>query len=277
MKCRNFPIGVCNWSLQADVPSVADAMNRIGIDHVHLAIRPALGEKGKDYLSTVREQSWTISATMIDFPQEDYSSLDSIKVTGGIVPDEFWERNRQLFMDAAEVTAELGVKFLTMHAGFIDESNPAYAKKFHDRIKSLADVATKKGIILLLETGQETAEQLADFLKQLNHPAVGVNFDPANMILYDKGEPIQAVKTLGPWIKHIHVKDAVRTTQPGTWGQEVPWGDGQVGPEAFIEEIGYRGALAIEREAGNDRFADIKLAADRLQSLSRKSYLRQGE
>lgn len=271
MKCRNFPIGVCSWSLREDIAGVAEAMNKIGIDHVHLALRPALEKSGVAYLSAVRKQSWTISATMLDFPQEDYSSLDSIKVTGGIVPDEFWKRNRQLFIDAAEATAELDVKFLTMHAGFIDETNPAYANKFHDRIKSLADVATKKGIVLLLETGQETAEQLRDFLRQLNHPAVGVNFDPANMILYDKGEPIEAIKTLGPWIKHIHIKDAIRTTQPGTWGQEVPWGEGQVGPEAFIdalEEIGYQGVLAIEREAGNDRFEDIKLAAERLQSLS---------
>ena len=124
----------------------------------------------------------------------------------------------------------------------------------------------------MLETGQETAGQLRNFLKQLNHPAVGVNFDPANMILYDKGEPIEAVKTLGPWIRHIHIKDAVRTTNPGTWGQEVPWGEGQVGPEAFIdalEEIGYQETLAIEREAENDRFADIKLAADRLHNLGR--------
>jgi len=272
MKCRSFPIGVCSWSLQADVPSVADALNKIGIDHVHLAIRPALEEKARGYLSVVQKQSWTISATMIDFPQEDYSSLDSIKVTGGIVADEFWERNRQLFIDAAEVTAELGVKYLTMHAGFINQNNPAYAKKFHGRIQSLADMAAKKGIVLLLETGQETAGQLRDFLRQLNHPAVGVNFDPANMILYDKGEPIQAVKTLGPWIRHIHIKDAVRTKQPGTWGREVPWGEGQVGPEAFIEaleEIGCHGTLAIEREAGNDRFADIKLAAERLRNLGR--------
>jgi sugar phosphate isomerase/epimerase len=94
-----------------------------------------------------------------------------------------------------------------------------------------------------------------------------VNFDPANMILYNQGNPIHAVKTLGAWIKHVHIKDANHTTQPGTWGEEVPWGDGEVGPGAFIgalEEIGFTGTLAIEREAGDDRFNDIKLAADRL-------------
>ncbi|MGD8785914.1 MAG: sugar phosphate isomerase/epimerase family protein [Phycisphaerales bacterium] len=270
MKCQNWPIGICSWSLQTDIADVAEAMDKIGTEHVHLAVRAAVEESGNDYLAAVQKQNWTISSTMIDFPQEDYSSLESIKVTGGIVPDEHWEQNQKLFVGAADVTAKLGVKYLSMHAGFIDETNEEYTKKFNDRIISLAYAAGEKDIMLLLETGQETAEELREFLEKLNHPALGVNFDPANMILYDKGDPIEAVRTLAPWIKHIHIKDANRTTQPGTWGAEVPWGDGEVGTEAFLnalKEIGYEGALAIEREAGNDRFGDIKLAAERLSSF----------
>ena len=270
MKCKNWPIGVCSWSLQTDVKGVADAMEKIGIDHVHLGIRAALGEKGKDVLQAIRDQNWTISATMIDFPQEDYTTLDTIKVTGGVGPDEYWEQSRDLFLGAVDVTVELGIKYLSMHAGFVDETDAAYAKKFYDRIRTLADAAGKKDLMLLLETGQETAKELRHFMEELDHPAIGVNFDPANMILYDKGNPIEAVKVLAPWIKHIHIKDATRTSQPGTWGAEVPWGDGEVQPEAFLnalEEIGYDGTLAIEREAGDDRFADVMLAAERLKSI----------
>ena len=265
MKCKDWPIGICSWSLQTDVAGVADAMNKIGIEHVHLGIRAAVGDD--DYLAAVQNQNWTISSTMIDFPQEDYSTLDSIKATGGIVPDDCWEQNKQLFIGAVDATVKLGVKYISTHAGFIDESDPVYTKKFFDRITTLADAAGDKDLILLLETGQETAEELKHFLEELNHSAVGVNFDPANMILYDKGSPIEAVNVLAPWIKHIHIKDATQTEQPGTWGAEVPWGDGQVGTEAFLStlgEIGFDGVLAIEREAGNDRFGDIKLAAQRL-------------
>lgn len=272
MKCKDWPVGVCSWSLQRDISGVAEAMNSIGIEHVHLAVRPALQDIGKDFLRAAQQQSWIISSTMIDFPQEDYSTLESIKATGGIVPDEYWEQNYKLFLEAAETSVTLGVKYLSMHAGFIDESNPAYAKKFYDRIKSLADAASEKNIILLLETGQETAQELRHFLEKLDHPAVGVNFDPANMILYDKGDPVEAVQMLSPWVKHIHIKDAIRTKQPGTWGTEVPWGDGKVGSERFLnalKEIGFEGALAIEREAGNDRLADIRLAAERLQNFGR--------
>jgi sugar phosphate isomerase/epimerase len=158
-----------------------------------------------------------------------------------------------------------------MHAGFVDETDEAYAKKFYDRIRTLADTASDNGIMLLLETGQEAAEELKHFLETLDHAAIGVNFDPANMILYDKGDPIEAVRVLAPWIKHLHIKDAIRTTQPGTWGQEVPWGGGQVGTDAFLgvlAEVGFEGVMAIEREAGDDRLGDIKLAAKRLQSYT---------
>lgn len=270
IKCGSWPVGVCSWSLQTDAARVAEAMEKIGLSHVHLGVRAAVEEGGDEVRESIRGQGWTVSSTMIDFPQEDYSSLEAIKVTGGIVPDEYWDKNRALFMGAVDVTAELGVKYLSMHAGFIDESQPEYAKKFFERMKLLADAAAEKGLELLLETGQETAEDLKKFLEELNHPAVGVNFDPANMILYDEGEPIEALKVLSPWIKHIHIKDATRTKEAGTWGAEVPWSEGEVGAVRFLKalgEIGFEGAIAIEREAGDDRFGDIKAAAEKLASF----------
>ena len=271
MKCKNWPIGVCTWSLQTDVDGVTEAMKKIGIDHVHLGIRSAIGDGGDDYLAAVQKQNWTVTATMIDFPQEDYSSLDRIKVTGGVVPDDCWQQNRNLFLGAVDATVKIGVKYLSMHAGFVDESDAEYAKKFYDRIRTLADAAGEKNLVLLLETGQETAEELRHFMQQLNHPAIGVNFDPANMILYDKDDPVEAVKVLAPWIKHIHIKDANRTQNPGTWGSEVPWSTGQVNAHTFLEaltEIDYQGALAIEREAGEQRLQDIKFAAENLSQFT---------
>jgi sugar phosphate isomerase/epimerase len=246
-------------------------MDGLGIEYVHLAVGPVLQERGDEYLSAVNAQSWTISSTMVDFPQEDYSSLESIRLTGGVVPDDQWPRNRDLFQAAADVTADLGVEYMSMHAGFIDSADPESAGKVADRIRALADVAAERKIMLLMETGQETAAELRRFIEEMNHPAVGVNFDPANMILYDKGGPIEAVRTLSPWIKHVHVKDAIRTRVPGTWGVEVPWGEGQVGSEAFLDVLnrtGFAGVLAIERESGDDRVGDISVAVERLRACS---------
>ena len=185
---------------------------------MNLALKPALREGGDQYLAAVRRQAWTISATTIGFPQEDYSTLESIRATGGIVPDEHWPENRQMVVRAAEITAQFGVRYLTMHAGFLESDEAAHVRKVRDRLRWLADAAGGQGLMLLLETGQETADCLRTLLEELNHPALGVNFDPANMILYGKGDPVAAVRMLGPWIKHVHVKDAVRTSQPGTWG-----------------------------------------------------------
>ena len=267
VRCGDWPVGVCSWSLRIDVAGVAEAMRKLGIEHVHLAVRPALEENGDDYLKAVQRQQWTISSTMIDFPQEDYSTLESIRRTGGIAPDAYWEQNRRLFTSAVELTQQLGVKYVSMHVGFIDTTRAEYARKFFDRMTYLADAAAQKEVVLLMETGQESAEELREFLQELNHPSVGVNFDPANMILYNKDEPVEAVRLLAPWIKHIHIKDAIRTKQLGAWGTEVPWGEGEVGGDSFLkalQEIGYKGTLAVEREAGDDRFGDIRLAVERL-------------
>ena len=272
MKCRNWSVGVCSWSLKTDVAGVAAAMSQMKIDHVNLSLRPALGENGTEYLDAVRCQDWTISNMTLGFAQEDYSSLETIRATGGIVPDEYWEANRNAFLQAVAITADFGVPYLSMHVGFIDEDNPDAIKKLRDRLLQLADAAGEKDITVLMETGQETAESLRDFLEGMNHSAIGVNLDPANMILYDMGDPVEAVSILAPWIKHIHIKDAIRTKQPGVWGTEVPWGDGEVGGEAFLrtlQEVGFSGALAIEREAGDDRIGDVQLAVTRLAEVGR--------
>src|SRR5437762_505575 len=85
----------------------------------------------------------------------------------------------------------------------------------------LAGLSAKHHLSLLMETGQEKAEELLEFLHDLKRDNVFINFDPANMILYGAGEPIAAIKTLGQFIRHVHVKDANPSTKPGVdWGEE---------------------------------------------------------
>lgn len=270
IRCGSWPVGVCTWSLRRDLPGVWKVMEEAGIDHVHLAVGPVFGEGGGAYREAARALPWTVSATMIDFPGEDYSTLESIRRTGGIVPDAAWESNKARALEAVCITAELGVRYLSFHAGFIDHGDGAAYGKLLDRIRVLANGATEHGVTLLLETGQETAEDLARFLRDLDRSAVAVNFDPANMILYDKGDPVEAVGVLGPWIRHVHVKDARRTPTPGTWGEEVPWGEGEVDHGVFLRALaaaGFEGALAVEREAGEDRAGDVCRAVERLAAF----------
>jgi L-ribulose-5-phosphate 3-epimerase len=266
-RCLDWPVGICSWSLGNDFDKIKEA----GVDCVHIAIAPALAKDGSQYLAGFAKSKLKITAAMINFPQEDYSTLESIKATGGIVPDDCWWDNRELALGAIELTAELKVKFLSMHFGFIENRDIAKAKTLIERIKMLADKAAEYNIMLLMETGQETAHELRDFLEKLHHPALGVNFDPANMILYDKGNPVEAVGVLGPWIKHVHIKDALQTKTPGTWGSEVVWGTGEVDADKFLKALkstGFSGALAIEREGGDNRLGDIQTAVNMLRQFT---------
>lgn len=263
-RCGNWPIAVCTWSLAlAEVADIAKALEKLSINHVHLSLFPAFQKNGSSYLREVRKEEWTITSTMMSFPEEDYSTLESIKKTGGVAPDQSWHQNYRQLCDALAITADLGVRYLSLHIGFIGKPGSITWEKTSDRTLKLADKAGCHQVQLLLETGQESAEGLKQFLEGLNHQAIGVNFDPANMILYNKGDPVPAMRILKRWIKHVHIKDAIRAETAGIWGREVAWGKGQVGVERFIqalEEIRYYGALAIEREAGNQRFADIQSA-----------------
>lgn len=269
-------VGVCSWSWRTDMKNVERLMNEAGIKGVHLALGPfvapderhgsAEGDAAwKRVKELVSSGKWKIMSTMIGTVGEDYSSLESIKKTGGIVPDQHWEANKKIISKAAKLTQELGCKYMSLHAGFLDEKDPVAYKKYVERITWMRDEAKKYGVTVTFESGQETAEHLAAFLKKV--PGLGINFDPANMILYGMGDPVKALDLLMPWIVQVHVKDGLYTKKPGTWGVEVPWGDGQVNAKAFIaklEKLGFKGDYVVERESGDNRAGDIKLAIERL-------------
>jgi len=195
---------------------------------------------------------------------EDYSSLEAIRRTGGLVPDATWPENWQNFQAGAALAKRMGLTLVTFHAGFLPHQSAGTADdRLTGRVRQVAEVFADHGLALALETGQETAETLREFLAQLDRPNVGVNFDPANMILYDQGDPVAALKVLGPWLRQCHIKDARRTRQPGTWGEEVPVGTGEVDWAGFfqtLEALRFNGDLMIEREAGNQRETDIESA-----------------
>ncbi len=270
-------IGVCSWSWRLPMKDVAREMAKADVKGIHLALGPFIAPDGRHgaaedaaALAFVKEKiakgEWVLMSTMVGTVGEDYSTLETIRETGGIVPDRHWEANKRIVTAGARLTQELGGRYMSLHAGFLDESNPKALKKYVERVTWMRDECRKYGVVLLLESGQETAEDLAAFLPRV--PGVGINFDPANMILYAKGKPRVAVRVLAPWIRQVHVKDARTTRTPGTWGDEVPWGEGEVGGEVFLAELealGYKGNYVVEREAGEDRPGDIRRAVRALR------------
>ncbi|MCZ7635071.1 MAG: sugar phosphate isomerase/epimerase [Verrucomicrobia bacterium] len=268
-------LAVCSWSLQ---PTSADDLFQklaaTGIPRVSLALDPVRENRDgawSNFKERCAQQGITCVSGMMTAIGEDYSTLESIKRTGGVVPDQHWEGNWRNFEANADLAVRLGLKFVMFHAGFLphEERDPAFAKLL-DRLAKIAGLFAARGIGIGFETGQETGETLATFLRKLNRPNVGINFDPANMLLYDKGDPIAALRTLGPWLRQCHLKDATRTRIPGTWGEEVVLGTGEVDWRAFfavLRELQYTGDLAIEREAGTQRVADIRTAREYVERL----------
>jgi L-ribulose-5-phosphate 3-epimerase len=266
---------VCSWSLQPTGPEdLLAKLRTIGMRRVQLALDPLRDNAARwSQAPTILGQNGIeIVSGMFGCVGEDYSTLESIRLTGGIAPDKTWEANRNNIRAAVSLTRQLGLRLVTFHAGFLphEESDPGFAKML-SRLSEIAELFGTAGVVLGLETGQETAPVLLQLLQKLNRENVGVNFDPANMLLYDKGNPIEALRVLGPWIRQVHIKDAIRPTRPGIWGQEVPAGAGEVDWPAFFSTLRashYRGEFVIEREAGSQRTADIRQAGELVEKLA---------
>jgi L-ribulose-5-phosphate 3-epimerase len=276
MNIGGHTIGVCSWSLHPqDTADLVAQVKQAGLSHVQLGLAglSVLDDKRKlhelDHLSAA---GISITGGMVGFQGEDYSSIANIRRTGGFVPDQDWPARKAITQQAAALARDLGLPHISAHIGFVPPRGEATYQTVRDRIREIADLFADHRLSLLMETGQEKAEELLEFLHDLQRDNVFINFDPANMILYGAGEPIPAIRTLGNFIRHVHVKDATASAQPGeAWGEEVPFGAGQVGAARFLQalhEVGYTGPLCIEREAGNQRLTDVKAAVAALKQAA---------
>lgn len=267
-------LAVCSWSLQPKTPEeLIEGVKQIGVKCVQIALDPI--RENPEVWGKTRElcnsAGLILVSGMFGTIGEDYTTMETIKKTGGVVPDQHWPENWKNIQATADLAKSMGLRLITFHAGFLphDHNSPEF-KKLVSRIGQIADMFKRKGLELAFETGQEDADDLELFLIQLNRPNVGVNFDPANMILYDRGEPVEALRTLGKRLKQVHIKDATRTKTPGEWGVEVPVGTGEVDWKEFfntLDELRFSGFCCIEREAGEQRIADIKTAREFISQL----------
>jgi sugar phosphate isomerase/epimerase len=276
MKIAGHDIGVCSWSIAArSTQELIASVKKLGLAHIQLGLLElAMADDKRKYqeLGLLKNSGLVITAGMIGFPGEDYSTIAMIRKSGGFVSEAEFPMRKKITQQAASVAGELGLKKVSAHIGFVPpSSDPNYAAML-GRICEIAGVLGEKGMDLLMETGQESAPELLQFLNDVKCKNVKVNFDPANMILYGAGDPIEAIGILGRHIDQVHVKDATASSSPGaTWGSEVPFGAGQVQPKAFLralQDIKFTGPLIIEREAGATRMQDIAFAIDSLKKAA---------
>tara|TARA_Y100001954_G_scaffold229712_1_gene276137 strand:- start:304 stop:1122 length:819 start_codon:yes stop_codon:yes gene_type:complete len=270
-------MALCSWSTQPSNPQqLIENVKQTGLANIQLALMPLFqqAEVWGNAPALLKDAGINVVSGMFGCEGEDYSTLDTIRQTGGMLRDETWDTNWANVQQVAKVAQNMGLEMVSGHAGFLpttkDDPN---IDKLATRLTQVANCFADHGLTLIFETGQETADTLNQFLDALatrNATNVGINFDPANMLLYNMGDPVESVLKVGKRVKQIHIKDGVRAQVPGTWGSEVAVGEGQVDWPAFIkalEQINYNDHLVIEREAGDQRLADIHTAAMHISSL----------
>jgi L-ribulose-5-phosphate 3-epimerase len=192
--------------------------------------------------------------------------------TIGLVPKQYRQARISRIQEVSEFAKSAGIPAVQTHCGFIpeDPNNPLYTETV-EAIRAVAQFCRNNGQSFRCETGQETPITLLRAIRDVGLDNVGVNFDVANLILYGKADPVDAVDVLGPYIQGVHAKDGLYPTDPHKLGEEVPIGQGKVNFPAVIaklKKIGYHNPLTIEREiAGEKQTADILAAKAYLESL----------
>lgn len=220
----------------------------------------------------VSETGIKITCFFCHFKGQSYTDIPTIKKTVGLRnPDTRQERMKNV-LTYSDFAKKLNVSALVAHIGFIpgDKDDPNY-EGLVEVVRKIADYCKDNEQKFALETGQEKAYVLSKFIKDINRVNIGVNFDPANMLLYDAGDPIEALELLGKYIIGVHCKDGKRPEKEGELGKEYPLGKGDIDIGRFmnkLKEIGYAGPLTIEREiSGEQQTKDILEAKRLLEKL----------
>ncbi|HYW99977.1 MAG TPA: sugar phosphate isomerase/epimerase family protein [Candidatus Elarobacter sp.] len=193
-------------------------------------------------------------------------------LTIGLVPRETRERRIAHIKKASDFAKQCGIDAVQTHCGFIPENanDPIY-KETIAAMHEVVAYCKRNGQNFRYETGQETPITLVRAIQDVGLDNQGVNFDLANLILYGKANPVDAIELLAPYIQGIHAKDGLWPTNPRKLGEEVPIGKGKVDfPRiiARLKEINYRGAVTIEREiSGPQQVEDVRAAKAYLEKL----------
>jgi L-ribulose-5-phosphate 3-epimerase len=229
-----------------------------------------------DWKGAIEQEQFTIGTVVAAYNGESYADIPTVQRTVGFFPAATRQERERRTCEISDFAHALGVGSIACHIGFVpeDTNDPDYAV-VRDLVRRIADHAAQNKQTFALETGQEPAPVLLRFLEDVDRPNVGINFDPANMILYGTGDPIEALGILGPRVLSVHAKDGnwPPPDKAGALGTEWPLGQGSVGIERFLDklkEVHFRGPLNIEREADNqeERMLDIAMAVQLLNRLT---------
>ncbi len=274
---RELAVGVMFWAGRDPQQTIRE-VKALGAECGQLGIPGGLSLVGaaQAWKAAMEAEQFPIVTVFCSYEGESYTDVPTVQQTVGFIPPASREQREARTKEVSEFAAAIGVRSIACHIGFVPENHddPDYVT-VREMVRRICDYAGKHGQTFALETGQEPAETLLKFLKDVNRPNIGINFDPANMILYGTGDPIQALSVLGPNIISVHAKDGEWPPKdaPNALGTEKPLGEGAVGMEQFVaklKQVGYRGTVNVEREGVEDtekRAADINMGINLMKSL----------
>lgn len=263
MQLRDMEIGLMFWG-EKNPRGTIQAVKALGLrcGQIGFAGHVALAGQASAWKEAAEREGFAITTVFAAYEGESYADIPTVQRTVGFIPPATRESRERRTYEVIDLAAAVGVPSFACHVGFVpeDKASPDYVA-VRGMVERIAGYCARHGMSFALETGQEPAHVLLDFIQDVGRENLKINFDAANMILYGTGDPIEALEVLAPHVVSVHVKDGnwPPAGVPGALGAEMPLGEGSVGMERYIgklKEIGYKGPLTIEREVALDQDMD---------------------
>jgi sugar phosphate isomerase/epimerase len=239
----------------------------LGFSNCFLSLDGYIGKFTPEVAKEIREllDKYEVVATTVEVvgpPPLEWNFLRG-PATIGLVPPATRAARIDALRQASDFARQIGVSQVQTHCGFIPEDpDDALYPGTVDAIRAVAQHCHENGQQFLMETGQETPTTMSRAIRDVNLPNLGVGLDTANLILYGKANPVDAVDILGPHVRSIHAKDGRWPTDPSQLGEEVLIGKGLVDFRTVftkLHRLGYTGAVTIEREtSGPQQIEDVR-------------------
>ena len=273
---RDREIGVMFWAGRDPVETVRE-LKALGArcGQIGVAGDTPLAGAAAQWKAALAAEDFPVVTAFCAYKGESYADIPTVQRTVGFIPRETRDEREQRTYEVSDFAREVGIPSIATHIGFVpDDDTDADYMAVRGMVRRICDYAKKNQQTFALETGQEAADTLLRFLIDVNRPNLGINFDPANMILYGTGDPVDALGTLAQHVLSVHCKDGDWPPKgvPGALGEEKPLGQGAVGMPRFVQKLkstGFKGPLNIEREVPDaaQRLRDIAMGVKLLEKL----------
>ena len=272
-------LGVIFWASSAkSALEQIQGIKALGVRCAQMGIAGDFDPTGKaaEWKAACDAEAFTLLTVTAAYNGEDYADIPTVVRTVGFIPPATRIEREARTIALCDFAKTLDIPVFACHIGFVPhDKHDADYLAVQAMVMRICDHCANQGQSFHLETGQEPADVLLDFLLDTAKPNLWINFDPANMILYGTGDPIEAMEVLRGHIRSVHAKDGdwPDAGKPGSLGSEKPLGAGSVGIPSFVaklKQIGYSGQIVIEREGTTPEqwSSDLRAAIALLKSLA---------